>query len=291
MDIIFNSLSKTYGTKLALNNFSAELHPGCYGLLGTNGAGKTTLINLLTGITAPTKGNIYVDGIDVHRKGKSFLADIGYLPQYPQFYKDFSVLEFLQYIGALKGLSRKTLDADIPPLLHAVNLTECRNAKIGTLSGGMRQRVGIAQAVLGSPSLLILDEPTAGLDPQERIRFRNLIAKFSKDRIVLLATHIVSDVEFNANTIIILKNGELVQMDSPQHLISNLYGKVWEISICNDEYISQLDDFRICNIRRENSSTTIRLLSDKKPLLDATAVVPNLEDVFLWHSGNPEICS
>lgn len=288
MDIILDSLTKKYSKKLALDNFTATLSPGIYGLLGANGAGKTTLVNILTGIIPASAGDIYVDGTNVKKLGNQFLSQIGYLPQYPQFYRDFSVLEFLRYMGSLKGIPKHKLDSNIDLLLHSVNLSECRHLKIGALSGGMRQRVGIVQAVLGDPRLLILDEPTAGLDPQERIRFRNLISKFSKNRIVLLATHIVSDVEFIANTIIILKEGKLIQMDSPDTLISNLSGFVWEISVPNDECIAQYDSFLISNIRREQSSITIRLLSNTKPSMSAISVKPNLEDVFLWNFGEAE---
>ena len=193
MEVRLEHISKKYGSKYALRDFTATLENGVYGLLGTNGAGKTTLINAFMGII-PAQGDIFINGTNIRSLGSDFLSNIGYLPQYPKFYRDFSVREFLRYMCVLKGIDQA--DARIDSLLDTVNLADAAGKKIGALSGGMRQRLGIAQAMLSDPGILILDEPTAGLDPRERIRFRNLISQFSENRIVILATHIVSDVEF-----------------------------------------------------------------------------------------------
>ena len=183
--ISFQNISKRYKGNYALNNFSAELHEGVYGLLGANGAGKTTLINIFVGILQNDSGTILIDGKDTRELGKNFLSQIGYMPQYPVFYKDFTIIDFLQYICALKGIPALQGKNRALELLNVVNLVDVRNKKIGALSGGMRQRVGIVQAMLGDPKILILDEPTAGLDPSERIRFRNLISQFAQGRIIL----------------------------------------------------------------------------------------------------------
>lgn len=217
MNITFENLTKRYGKKVALDSFSATLSPGVVGLLGANGAGKTTLINLFVGISQGDGGRILVDGVDTSVLGKQFLSYIGYMPQYPTFYKNFTVMDFLCYICAVKDIPEKTGALRAKELLEIVNLTNAANKKIGALSGGMRQRVGIAQAMLGNPKILVLDEPTAGLDPRERIRFRNLITRFSQDRIVLLATHIVPDIEFIARQVLLLKEGICCDMPPPRH--------------------------------------------------------------------------
>lgn len=214
MNVSFAHLSKKYKGKYALRDFSATFENGVYGLLGTNGAGKTTLINLFMGIIKGDGGDIFIDGKNVRQIGADFLSNIGYLPQYPQFYKDFSVEEFMRYMYVLKGMSKDLGEQRTDELLETVNLTEARQKKVGALSGGMRQRLGIAQAMLSDPGILILDEPTAGLDPRERIRFRNLISKFSENRIIILATHIVPDIEFIANKIILLHEGNLLKYDA-----------------------------------------------------------------------------
>lgn len=286
MIIEFRNIKKSYQQKLALDNFTASLQPGVYGLLGANGAGKTTLINILVGVLKPTCGHIIVDGTDTRKLGKKFLAQIGYLSQYPQFYKDFTVSEFLRYMCALKGISKKDADERVPYLLQEVNLSNSSNQRIGSLSGGMRQRVGIVQAMLGDPKLLILDEPTAGLDPQERIRFRNLIVKFAKDRIVLLATHIVSDVDAIANQIMILRSGQLIAQDDPETLEHNLDGQVWEIVLKNELQLQEYDRFQISRLQRTNSKLQVRLLSKERPSPEASQVCANLEDVFLYYMNN-----
>lgn len=289
MTIQFENISKKYKNKLALNQFSTTLTPGIYGLLGANGAGKTTLINILVGVLPRSNGRISVDGTDVEKLGKDFLKKVGYLPQYPQFYRDFTVNEFLMYMCALKGIPHMTAKQRIQDLLSGVNLYDAMNCKIGALSGGMRQRVGIVQAMLGNPGLLILDEPTAGLDPQERIRFRNLITRFAENRIVLLATHIVSDVDAIANEVLILKEGKLIKQGVPEQLCEELKHKTWEITLSEDQSLSTFDQYAISKLQRNGTKLHIRVLSDIKPAWNAVQVQASLEDVFLYYFGDTKV--
>lgn len=287
MKIELKDISKKYGNIYALDHFSAEFGQGIYGLLGANGAGKTTLISILVGILKRNEGSILLNGMDVSELGNEFLGKIGYMPQYPVFYKDFQVLEFLQYMCELKGIPKKTGTKNAVELLEIVNLKEDMHKKIGALSGGMRQRVGIVQAMLGNPDILILDEPTAGLDPQERIRFRNLIARFSQERTVLLATHIVSDVEFIANEVLIMKNGTLVQKDTLENLEKQLVGKVWNVSASENESLESYERYMISNMQRDGKNLNIRILAEEQPFDNALMVTPNLEDVFLYYNSIP----
>lgn len=285
MEVTFQEISKRYKGKYALKDFTACLENGVYGLLGANGAGKTTLINILVGLLRSDKGKVLVDGRDVQYMGKEFLSRIGYMPQYPVFYKDFKVIDFLLYMCELKGISKKEGNNRILELLEIVNLSDSVNKKIGALSGGMRQRVGIVQAMLGNPDILILDEPTAGLDPQERIRFRNLIAQFSKERTVLIATHIVSDVEFIANEVLILKEGKLIKMNRTLELEKEIEGKVWGLTLPDAEAINQYSQYKISNMIREGDSIRLRMIAEHRPNVLAECLKPNLEDVFLYYNG------
>ncbi len=285
MEVRFEGLSKQYRGKYALKDFTATMREGVYGLLGSNGAGKTTLLNLLMGILRADGGEIYIDGGNVRRKGVDFLKEIGYLPQYPRFYRDFTVEEFLQYMCAVKDIPKQKGLQKMEELLKAVNLMDARTKKIGQLSGGMRQRLGIAQAMLNDPKILILDEPTAGLDPQERIRFRNLISQFSEGRLVILATHIVSDVEFIANRIILLKEGKLVCLGSPAELEESLEGKIWEAHIEGETVPAELLKYRISNMIREENGVGLRLIANEEPWPGAITRHANLEEVFLYYGG------
>ena len=284
MKVGFEHISKKYKGRYALRDFSATLTNGVYGLLGTNGAGKTTLINAFMGII-PAEGEIYIDDQNVRTMGASFLSNIGYLPQYPKFYKDFSVLEFLRYMCVLKDIPKDVAESRIASLLETVNLTEAASKKVGALSGGMRQRLGIAQAMLSDPGILILDEPTAGLDPRERIRFRNLISKFAENRIVILATHIVSDIEFIASQIILLHEGNMLRFGSPTDLCEELNGKVWALQLQASDVPSALVHHTISNMAREDNGIRLRIISEERPHPDAVPVMANLEEVFLYHCG------
>ena len=282
MEVRLEHISKKYGSKYALQDFTATLENGVYGLLGTNGAGKTTLINAFMGII-PAQGDIFINGTNIRSLGSDFLSNIGYLPQYPKFYRDFSVREFLRYMCVLKGIDQA--DARIDSLLDTVNLADAAGKKIGALSGGMRQRLGIAQAMLSDPGILILDEPTAGLDPRERIRFRNLISQFSENRIVILATHIVSDVEFIANKILLLHQGELLKFAPPTELCRELDGKVWALTLAEPDVPASLVHHTISNLAREENGIRLRILSETQPHPDARPVEADLEEVFLYHCG------
>ena len=267
----------------ALKDFTTELTEGVYGLLGANGAGKTTLINIFMGILGSDGGTILIDGQDAKTLGKDFLSKIGYMPQYPIFYRDFTVMDFLLYMCALKGIPAGKGKKRALELLDIVNLSEAKNKKIGALSGGMRQRVGIVQAMLGDPEILILDEPTAGLDPSERIRFRNLISKFAQGRTILLATHIVSDVECIAKEIIILKEGSLITQGTADTLEQNIYGKVWEVTANAEDAARFGRQYYVSNMKQQGENFSVRIVSDMLPAANAVKVSPNLEDVFLYY--------
>ena len=280
------NVSKQYPKTLALDQFSAELTCGLYGLLGPNGAGKTTLISIITTLLSPSSGTVLYNGKPVG--GRDYMKLIGYLPQYPRFYKDFTAQEFLLYMAAMKGLDTKYAPTRVAELLEQVNLSEHKNKKIGAFSGGMRQRLGIAQAILNDPEILILDEPTAGLDPKERVRFRNIISKLSSDRIIILATHIVSDVECVAKEVILLKEGKLLHKASPLSLQTAMTGKVWSMQVDESEMEQYMERYVIANAAAEEGKYSLRIISDDKPHKEAVPESPRLEDVYLYYFGETE---
>jgi ABC-2 type transport system ATP-binding protein len=281
MELNFDNVSKQYGSLYALKDFSVTLTNGVYGLLGPNGAGKTTLISILVGILKANQGAVLLNGKDITLLGSRYFDNIGYLPQYPRFYSNFRIDEFLKYMCVLKNIPKGQINPRIGEVLELVNLSHCDKKKIGTLSGGMRQRVGVAQAILNKPKILVLDEPTAGLDPRERIRFRNLISRISKDKIVLLATHIVQDVEYIANEIIILNHGRLELSGTPQELINNISKKVWRVLVSEDEMEALIRQFQVANVKHMGNQYQLRIVSDNKPAINANCIEPILEDVFL----------
>lgn len=285
MKISLQHISKQYKGKYALKDFTTELQEGVYGLLGANGAGKTTLINIFVGILASDNGTVLIDDQDAKVLGKDFLSQIGYMPQYPVFYRDFKVMDFLLYMCALKGIPAEQGEKRALKLLETVNLLDAKDKNIGTLSGGMRQRVGIVQAMLGDPKILILDEPTAGLDPSERIRFRNLISQFAQGRTILLATHIVSDVECIAKEIIILKEGKLITQGTTEVLEQSIYGKVWEVTVNFDTATQLGNQYYVSNMKQQGDCYQMRIVSDVPPMANAVKALPNLEDVFLYYFG------
>ena len=282
MEIQFDSIAKYYKGKYALKDFSATLGEGVFGLLGENGAGKTTLISILVGILRADGGTVRADGRDVGAQGRAFLADLGYMPQYPVFYRDFTVGDFLLYMGALKSLSPALARSRAVELLDTVNLSDARDKKIGALSGGMRQRLGIAQAMLSDPKVLVLDEPTAGLDPGERIRFRNLISRFAPGRTILLATHIVPDVECIATEILLLRHGKLLMQGAPSALEQSIAGKVWEVAADLEQSRRLAERCCIGNMKQDGALFSLRIVSDECPCAGARPARPNLEDVFLY---------
>lgn len=283
MELRIENLTKQYGTNLAVNNLSLTLTTGVYGLLGANGAGKTTLMRLLCDILAPTSGRISFDGQSIWESGDHYRSVLGYLPQDFGYYPDFSAFKFLMYMSAIKGLSRGFAKERSLELLEQVGLLQVKDKKIKTFSGGMKQRLGIAQAMLNDPRVLILDEPTAGLDPKERVRFRNLISTFSRDKIVLLSTHIVSDVEYIAGDILVMKKGQLLHQGRPHEIIHTIDGKVWECRVPNEKAGTLIESCNVGNLRAEGEETMLRIISDEKPMETAQAVTPNLEDLYLYY--------
>lgn len=283
MEITFNCVTKRYKDEYALKNFTATFYEGVYGLLGENGAGKTTLANILAGIIHSDSGTIIADGQDVRVLGKEFLSQVGYMPQYPKFYQDFSVEDFLLQMCALKEIPIHKAEERVMELLETVDLMDARDKKIETLSGSMRQRVGIVQAMLSDPKILILDEPTAGLNPSERIRFQNLISKFAQGRTILIATHIVSDVECIAREILLLKQGTLLQQGTPAALVQSLEGKVWTVTAKAEDWALLSDIYCVSNMKQEGENFSLRIVEERCPIKGAQLVKPNLEDVFSYY--------
>ena len=285
MELQVRNLYKRYGKFEALKDFSYDMSPGIYGLLGPNGAGKSTLMNMIAGVLMPTSGEILYNGQKTAELGKAFRRDLGFLPQTSGYYKGFTAFEFLEYVAALKGLTdSKKIHEEINRLLEEVNLTEASHKKLGGFSGGMRQRVGIAQALLGNPKILIFDEPTAGLDPKERIRFRNIISELAFDRIVILATHIVSDIEMTANHILIIRKGELIKSGGIGECVSDLKGKVFTAEMPQQEFGAFGMQQKVVSVfRSSNEEVQVRFISEETPSFSAAPVPPSLEDVYLYH--------
>lgn len=260
------------------------LSNGVYGLLGANGAGKTTFMRLLCNLQKPTSGRIFLNGKNIAGLGEKYRNLLGYLPQHFVYYPDFTALDFLLYVAALKGVGEKAAQKKSNELLEEVGLSAESRHKIKTFSGGMKQRLGIAQAMLNNPRILILDEPTAGLDPKERVRFRNLISAFAKDRIVILSTHIVSDVEFIAEEIIMMKSGSIIHFGKPQEITSEINGQVWECIVPSAKAEKYAAAFNTSNLRNmNNNKTVLRIIADHPPMADASQVQPNLEDLYLFY--------
>jgi ABC-2 type transport system ATP-binding protein len=281
MELILDRLTKQYNNKIAVDRLSATLHEGVYGLLGANGAGKTTLMRMICGILKPTGGEVRFNKIDA--SCEEYRDELGYLPQDFGYYPAFTALDFLCYIASLKGIPKKKAKQKSLELLEVVSLTDMANKKIKTFSGGMKQRLGIAQALLNNPKLLILDEPTAGLDPKERIRFRNLISNLGRDRIILLSTHIVSDVEYIAGTILIMKDGQLIQQGHMEDIIKVIDNKVWECKVSPDHAERLSAACPIINMRQEGKDVFLRLICDQPPCEGAASVTAALEDLYLYY--------
>ena len=284
MELKTCGLTKQFGSKTAVKDLNITLTNGVYGLLGANGAGKTTLMRLLCNLQAPTSGQVFLGGKNIAGLGERYRALLGYLPQHFGYYPDFSALDFLLYVSAMKGLEEKAARKKSKELLEAVGLSREAKQKIKTFSGGMKQRLGIAQAMLNDPHILILDEPTAGLDPKERVRFRNLISAFSKDRIVVLSTHIVSDVEFVAEDIIMMKAGQVLHFGNPQEILSEIDGKVWECTVPTDSAEKYAAAYNTSNLRHTGENRTVlRIIADRPPMKNAARVQPTLEDLYLFY--------
>jgi len=292
--ISFHSLTKAYGSNLALNQFTATLESGIYALLGPNGSGKSTLMNVLTDNLKSDSGEVtYIDDAGITENvldmGVRFREKLGFMPQYPGLYPNFTVERFMWYMAALKGIKKEEAKKQIPEILAAVELDDVPKRKIGALSGGMKQRLTLAQVVLGDPEILILDEPTAGLDPKQRIAIRNYISKIAFNKIVLIATHVVSDIEFIARDIIMLKKGVIVDNAPPHELTKKIEGKVWNVPCSESDVQSMQNKFRVTNIARDEYSgeVMLRVLADVMPTEQAKIAVPTLEDYYLHVFGDP----
>ncbi|SCI83973.1 Uncharacterized ABC transporter ATP-binding protein YbhF [uncultured Clostridium sp.] len=287
MELTLKNITKSFKDKVAVNDFNVTLTNGIYGLLGPNGAGKTSLMRIIADVSNATSGEVYLNGKSKTELGADYRDVLGYLPQDVGFYKSFTAQKFLEYVATLKGIDKYKASVKIDELLKFVNLEKDRKRKIGKFSGGMKQRLGIAQALLNDPKILILDEPTAGLDPNERIRFKNLISEISRDKIVILSTHIVSDVEFIANEILIMRNGELVKKATPVEILNSIRGKVHSLKIKEDLLHKVQSKFKVSNIIRDDEHIVVRVVGDEYPLIDDGIEVieesPNLEDLFLYY--------
>lgn len=281
MELCIDRVTKQYKNKIAVDRLSLTLTTGVYGLLGANGAGKTTLMRMICGILKPTSGEVSFNEIDVSQE--KYRDMLGYLPQDFGYYPEFSAQDFMFYMASLKGLTKSQAKSKTKELLEIVSLVDVQKKKIKTFSGGMKQRLGIAQALLNNPKILVLDEPTAGLDPKERVRFRNLISQLGKDRIVLLSTHIVSDVENIANTIIVMKDGQIMHNGALDEIIGVINGKIFECVVDNKTADILANKFPIINIRTEGENTFLRIVSDEKPFENAVNVPATLEDLYLYY--------
>jgi ABC-2 type transport system ATP-binding protein len=281
VQLTIKSLRKEYKEKVAVNEINMIFNEGVYGLLGANGAGKTTFMRMLCGILNPTKGSVDFDEIDVSEE--AYRDVLGYLPQDFGYYPEFTAYDFMLYMASIKGLARSRAKVKTKELLKLVDLEAVSKKRIKTFSGGMKQRLGIAQAMLNDPKILILDEPTAGLDPKERVRFRNLISELGRDRIVLLSTHIVSDIENIATTILVMKDGNIIHKGSLEVIIKEVEGKVYECVASDKEAGKLVDVYPIINTRKEKEGVFLRLVADEKPCELARAVDATLEDLYLYY--------
>ena len=279
------NLTKRFGDFTAVDDMNIRITNGVYGLLGANGAGKTTLMRMICTLLTPTSGQILCDGKDIQKMEGEYRNLLGYLPQEFGFYPEFSVKDYLLYIASLKGIRPVVAKKRVKELLEQVGLSKAANKKMKKLSGGMKRRVGIAQAILNNPKILILDEPTAGLDPTERVRFRNMISELSKERIVILSTHIVSDVEYIANEIWLMKNGRLMQQGSLDVVLDSMSERVWSFVTSQAEAEKFMKQYKVSNMKTDKDGVELRIISAQQPSASAKAVQPNLEDVFLYYFG------
>ena len=283
MKLEIKNLTKTFDGAKALTNVSVTLNPGVYGLLGANGSGKTTLFRLICGVIKADEGKIIYNGEDISLNEEMFRSVLGFLPQDFSYYADFTGLKFMLYIAALKGLRGKLAKQRSLELLDLVGLSEQKDKKIKKYSGGMKQRLGIAQAMINDPEVLILDEPTVGLDPKERVRFRNLISSLSDNKIIILSTHIVSDVESISDEVLVLNKGVIQDRGSVNQLLKNIENSVWEVRTTQREMKSYYHSFSISNQKYEGDDVVLRIISAKKPANNAVQAKANLEDLYLYY--------
>ena len=285
MELELNNVTKKFGDFTAVDNISMTMSNGVYGLLGVNGAGKTTLMRMLCTLLKPTGGSIIFNGKDIFKMDGEYRKLLGYLPQDFGFYPEFTVQDYLLYIATIKGLRPAVAKKRVRELIPQVGLTKAANKKMKKLSGGMKRRAGIAQAMLNDPGILILDEPTAGLDPNERIRFRNLISELSEERLVLLSTHIVSDIEYIANEILLMKDGKIMHKGTADEIIDSMTETVWECLVDKNMISEFVRKYKISNMKSEPQGAILRIISPEKPSFDAVHAAATLEDVFLYYFG------
>ncbi|MBD5130043.1 MAG: ABC transporter ATP-binding protein [Ruminococcaceae bacterium] len=287
MELSISGLTKKYGTTLALNNFDYTFTAGVYGLLGPNGAGKSTLMNIITDNLKPSGGEVKFDGKPTTENAKTaaeFRAELGFMPQQQGLYPNFTLERFLYYMAALKGLEKSIAREQIKKIVRSVNLEGCEKKRLGGFSGGMKQRALIAQAMLGDPKIIILDEPTAGLDPKERIRIRNLIAEIAFEKIVIIATHVVSDIEFIAKEVLLLKKGKLIDSGAPHLLCEKISGKVFEITASGSDLGGISEKYKIGNISKDEDNIYVRIISENAPEeYNYKFKKPDLEDLYLYY--------
>lgn len=285
MQLKITDLTKQFGDFTAVDHINITMTNGVYGLLGVNGAGKTTFMRMLCTLLAPTSGSITCDGKDIFTMEGDYRKLLGYLPQDFGFYPEFTVQDYLMYIASIKGIRPAVAKKRVRQLIEKVGLQKAANKKMKKLSGGMKRRAGIAQAMLNNPRILILDEPTAGLDPNERIRFRNLISELAEERLVLLSTHIVSDVEYIANEIWLMKDGKLVHKGTAEDLVDSMAESVWRCFVGKSEVPKLMKKYKISNMKSDAHGAELRIISDKRPMANAVEEEATLEDVFLYYFG------
>ena len=285
MELVIENLTKEFNGFKAVDHVNLRMEKGIYGLLGVNGAGKTTLMRMLCTLIHPTAGSITCNGTDIFEMSAAYRALLGYLPQDFGFYPDFTVTDYLRYIASIKGLSPAAAKKRVGRVLQEVGMEQSRSLKMKKLSGGMKRRVGIAQAILNDPKILILDEPTAGLDPGERIRFRNLISELSQDRLVLLSTHIVSDIESAAGRVYLMKEGRIGLSGTVPELLGSAPVKAWTCCVMPEEADRLQDHFLVSNRRALENAAELRIVSGKKPAANAVEERLTLEDLFLYVFG------
>lgn len=284
-ELTIDRVTKRFKNKIAVDAVSLHLQNGVYGFLGANGAGKTTLLRMLCGVLRPTSGEIRCNGTEIRILDGEYRFLLGYLPQDFGYYPDFTPKRYLEYLAACKAVPKELAREKVQEMLRLVGLEGEQKQKIKTFSGGMIRRLGIAQALLNDPEILILDEPTSGLDPKERIRFRNIISALSKGRIVILSTHIVSDVEFIADQILLMKQGCIVEQGTSREVTASVRGKVWEYLAEPDEADRMNETFAVSNLRNEGDKVYLRIVCDTCPCEGAASVEPGLEDVYLYYFG------
>lgn len=283
MTLAIENLTKKYGANFAVDSFGAELRPGIHALLGANGSGKTTLMRMLCGLLKPSGGKVLFHGTDISALGEQYRESLGYLPQDFGYYPNFTGWDFMMYLSALKGIPKMLARERCEELLELVGLLESKNKKLKAYSGGMRQRIGVAQALINDPSVLILDEPTSGLDPKERIKFRNIISSLSGSKIVLLSTHIVSDIEYIADDILIMKQGKLMLQDKTDTICGSIQNSVWICTGPADMAGEIMTRHIVSNLRHVNGQVELRVIAEEKPSPDAIPAAPNLEDLYLYY--------